>query len=370
MNKDIAEKRLKATSARVLANHKNFGMGFPCDQTKDYVYTVWNGTSWTEGFWTGMNMLSYEFSREQKFIDLADCHTDYFKNRLYKKIAVEKHDLGFLYTLSCVAKYKVTGDITAKNTAIDAARLLTGRYREKGKFIQAWGSIDNPLQYRLIIDCMMNIPLLFWAHEETGDEMFYDIAKNHLDTTLKTAIRDDYTTHHTYFFDPETGEPRYGKTAQGYSDDSCWARGQSWAVYGLALAYKYTKDEKLIDLFNKVTDVFVDKLPDDFIPYWDMIFSDGSGEERDTSAAAIAVCGILEMNKYCPNEKYMNVADSIMNSLIQKYDISEKEGVNGLLSDSMYSKPAGDKPEANTWGDYFYMEALMRYYNPSWNIYW
>lgn len=370
MNKELIENSLTTVSARVLENHKNFGLTFPCDQTKDYVYTVWNGTSWTEGFWTGMNMLAYEYTRNQKFTDLADCHVDYFKNRLYKGIAVEKHDLGFLYTLSCVAKYKVDGDTKARDIAIDAANLLIGRYREKGEFIQAWGSIDNPLQYRLIIDCMMNIPLLFWASEETGDEKYRIIAEKHLNTTLKTAIRSDYTTHHTFFFDPETGEPVYGKTAQGYSDDSCWARGQAWAVYGLALAYRYTKDEKLLEIFNHVTDVFIDRLPADYVPYWDMVFGDGSGEERDTSAAAVAVCGIIEMNKYFPNDRYMEAAENMLTALASKYDISAKEGVNSILSEGMYSKPAGNKPEANLWGDYFYMEALMRMYNPDWKIYW
>ena len=370
MNKELIENRLKAASARVLENHKTFGKRFPGDQTKEYVYTLWDGTSWTESFWTGMNIIAYEYTHNQTYMDLIECHIDYFKNRLDKRISVEKHDLGFLYTLSCVAKYKVDGDIRARDTAVNAANLLIERYREKGEFIQAWGAIDNPQQYRLIIDCMMNIPLLFWAAEETGDRKFYTIAEKHLNTTLKTAIRDDYTTYHTYFFDPKTGEPVRGKTAQGYSDDSCWARGQAWAIYGLALAYKYTRDIKLHEVFNRVTDVFIDRLPEDYVPYWDMIFTDGSGEERDTSAAAIAVCGIIEMDKFFPNDRYMKAAENIVTSLAGKYDISEKKGVNGILSDGMYSKPAGDKAESNLWGDYFYMEALMRLYNSDWKIYW
>ena len=366
----LMEKHLKNACERVLENHKAFGVRFPSDESKNYVYELWDGGSWTEGFWTGMNILSYEYTQNEEYMELINRHIKYFKDRLETRSHVQTHDLGFLYSLSCVAKYKVDGDEQAKNTALEAAELLTERFRKKGGFIQAWGALDDPTQYRLIIDGMMNMPLLFWAYEQTGDKKYYDIAKKHLDTTLKTVIRDDCTTYHTYYFDAKTGKPSYGRTAQGYSDNSCWARGQAWAIYGTALAYKYTKDIKFREIFNAVTDLFVDRLPEDYVPYWDLIFGDDSGEERDTSAAAIAVCGIYEMNKYYPSDKYMDAANKMMLSLGNKYNISKKDGVNGILSDAMYSKPNGCKAEANIWGDYFYMEALMRMVNPKWEIYW
>ncbi len=154
-----------------------------------------------------------------------------------------------------------------------------------------------------------------------------------------------------------------------YSDSSCWARGQAWAIYGIALGYAYTKSNALIDVFQRVTDAFIERLPQDHIPYWDMIFTEGD-EPRDTSAAAIAVCGIMEMERYVHNEKYIKYADLMLNSLNEHYTTKDMAYSNGLLTDGMYGRTRGDNPECNIWGDYFYMEALMRKRNPDWNMYW
>ena len=370
MTAEEAKKYLTSASKRVKDNLKDFYDCFPGDQSENYVYTKWEGISWTEGFWTGMNLLAYEFTGNEKFMSAVEEQIKYFENRAEKRISLEHHDLGFLYILSCVAKYKVDKDKNARKTALKAAEILCDRYRERGGFLQAWGKIARAEDYRLIIDCLMNIPLLFWAYNETKNDKYLKIAKSHLDISLKTVIRDDFTTYHTYYFDIDTGDPLYGKTAQGYSDDSCWARGQAWGIYGIALAYKYTADKKLEKIFNGITDLFISKLPSDYVPYWDMIFTDGSGEERDTSAAAIAICGILEMNKYFPNKKYVDIAMKMLESLSSNYNISEDKKTNAILSDALYSKPHGHKAEANIWGDYFYMEALMRVINPDWEVYW
>lgn len=340
---------------------------FPEEQSKDYIYYPLNGTSWTEGFWTGMLWLSYEFTKDETFKEIAQNQIDIYKRRLTKKDEVNTHDLGFLYSLSCVAAYKLTGNKEAFEIAIGAADLLIGRYHEKGNFIQAWGNIGARENYRLIIDCLLNIPLLYWASEVTGNKKYGDIAKKHLNTTLDVILRDDFTTYHTFYFDSDTGNRLRGETHQGHSDDSCWARGQAWAVCGIAFSYAYTKDERLIPIFNKVTECFLSKLPEDNIPYWDMIFTSGS-EPRDTSAAAIACCGILEMNKHVKNEKFMNKCMEIMNALVSGYLTDEKS--NGILSDGMYARTRGDKPECNIWGDYFFMEALRRLENPDWKMYW
>ncbi len=340
---------------------------FPAEQSCDYTYTALENASWVEGFWTGMLWLSYEFTEDEKLKEIAKGHIDIFKKRIDNRIGVDNHDLGFLYSLSCVSAYKLTGNTVARDAALSAADLLIKRFQEKGEFIQAWGEIGERENYRLIVDCLLNIPLLHWATETTGDNKYRDIAVKHLKTTVSVAIREDFTTYHTYYFDPDTGEKLHGVTHQGYSDDSCWARGQAWGVYGLALGYAYTKDERLISIFNKVTECFLSKLPEDNVPYWDLIFTSGN-EPRDTSAAVIAMCGILEMNKHHKNDKFMDMCLKIMKSLCDNYITDERS--NGILTDGMYARTRGDNPECNIWGDYFFMEALMRIKNPDWKMYW
>lgn len=350
---------------------EQFPLSWPEEQSKNYVYPKGCGESWTEGFWPGMLNLAYEMTGDEKYKKAALAQVELFRERMEKKINIGHHDMGFLYTPSCVAAYKLYGDERGKETALMAADNLMLRFHEKGGFIQAWGSLDvDPQNYRLIIDCLLNIPLLFWATEVTGEARYRGVAETHLRTAVKTAIRGDFTTYHTFYFDPETGAPLRGVTAQGYADDSVWARGQAWGVYGLALGYHYTGEKELLPLYDGVTKVFLDRLPKDHVPFWDMVFTDGSGEPRDSSSAAIAACGILEMDRYYPNPAFRAAADTMMESLCTSYLTSRIPESNGILTDSMYSRPKGDQPECSLWGDYFFMEALMRMEKPDWKMYW
>ena len=178
---------------------------FPAEQSNGYVYGTLENASWVEGFWTGMLWLSYELTGDKKFKEIAEGHIDIFKDRIDRRIGVDFHDLGFLYTLSCVSAYKMTGNTVARDTALAAADLLIHRFHEKGEFIQAWGKMGERDNYRLIVDCLLNIPLLHWATETTGDNKYRDIAIKHLKTTVSVAIREDFTTYHTFYFNPDTG---------------------------------------------------------------------------------------------------------------------------------------------------------------------
>lgn len=353
-------------------NIKIFKYGFPMPQSDLYNYRAEACIEWTSGFFSGMEMLAYEYTKDNAFLDSAKFHAEIFRHRIDNKISVNHHDMGFLYSLACVSIYKLTGDEFAKETAILAAEHLMERYNPIGRFIQAWGDMYDESANRLIIDCLLNIPLLYWATEITGDTKYKDAADAHLDTTIKVIIRDNNTTYHTYFFEVGTGKPLRGQTAQGYSDDSCWARGQSWGVYGAALAYHYTHDERLFDFFNRVTSEFIKRLPSDYVPYWDMDFTDGSGEPRDTSAAAVACCGILEMSKYMDCSEYLPYVDKMMQSLAENYTSARlPHESNVILTDGMYARPNGDNPEGTIFGDYFYMEALMRLVTDNnWKMYW
>lgn len=334
---------------------------------------------WTNGFWTGELWLAYENTDKNCFKDAALMQVDSFLNRILKGIETDTHDLGFLYSLSCVAGCKLTGDETARKAALLAADKLASRFHEKGQFLQAWGSLDNRDNYRLIIDCLLNLPLLYWASEVTGDKRYGDIAKAHLTTALNVVIRPDSSTYHTYYFDPDTGLPSHGVTHQGYSADSAWSRGQSWGVYGIALSYRYTKNPEYIALFERVTDYFLEHLPENLIPYWDFIFEDGSTEPRDSSASAVAICGMLEMAKYLPKEKaayYTSAARRMMKALVDLCSAKSPESSNGQLLHGVYGRktPYNDCidhgiDECNLWGDYYYVEALTRL-SKDWNPYW
>jgi unsaturated chondroitin disaccharide hydrolase len=335
--------------------------------------------NWTTGFWTGQLWLAYEWSRDDAFAKAGSIQAESFLKRIEDKVEVDHHDMGFLYSPSCVAAYKLVGDETGKKAAIKAADQLISRFQPVGQFIQAWGPMNQPENYRFIIDCLLNLPLLYWASEETNDTKYRDIAEKHIHTAIANVIREDYSTWHTFFMNMETGEPDHGATCQGYRDGSAWARGQAWGVYGCALAYRYTKREEYVEDFKHVTGYFLDHLPDDLVPYWDLEFTDGSGEPKDSSSASIAACGMLEMANYLPEAEavyYRSIAKKIMESVVTGYAVKEGTRSNGLVLHSTYSKkspyntctPEG-VDECNIWGDYFYLEALIRL-SLDWNPYW
>ncbi|MCI8432175.1 MAG: glucoronyl hydrolase [Lachnospiraceae bacterium] len=342
-------------------------------------YPPVENTDWTTGFWTGEIWLAWEHSRDPRLKQAGEVQVHDFLERINKKIVVDHHDMGFLYSPSCVAAYKLTGSKEGREAALKAADQLISRYHPVGEFIQAWGPMNAPENYRLIIDCLLNLPLLYWASDETGDDKYREIAEKHIHTAVANVIREDYSTWHTFFFNMETGEPDHGATCQGYRDGSAWARGQAWGVYGLALAYKCTGRKDYIELFRHVTEYFLTHLPKDLVPYWDLEFTDGDDQPRDSSSASIAVCGMLEMSKYLEAEEaehYRQIAARIMKSLYDNYAVKDMETSNGLVLHSTYSNRSPYNTcnhcgvdECNAWGDYFYMEALTRM-SGEWALYW
>jgi len=342
-------------------------------------YPTVENTDWTTGFWTGEIWLAWEHSRDPRLKQAGEVQVHDFLERINKKIVVDHHDMGFLYSPSCVAAYKLTGSKEGREAALKAADQLISRYHPVGEFIQAWGPMNAPENYRLIIDCLLNLPLLYWASDETGDDKYREIAEKHIHTAVANVIREDYSTWHTFFFNMETGEPDHGATCQGYRDGSAWARGQAWGVYGLALAYKCTGRKDYIELFRHVTEYFLTHLPKDLVPYWDLEFTDGDDQPRDSSSASIAVCGMLEMSKYLEAEEaehYRQIAARIMKSLYDNYAVKDMETSNGLVLHSTYSNRSPYNTcnhcgvdECNAWGDYFYMEALTRM-SGEWALYW
>ena len=363
MNNEIKYQQvLDRIHEKLLANGKKFDSVSPRAIARNGVYQISAGCDWTDSFYVGMLWLDWHRTKDKKIKSNIEMQMWEFEQRLKQNRGLDNHDIGFLYTLSAVAGFKQTGCEKYRDMAVQAAGLLSKRYHPKAKFIQAWGDPNGKENYRLIIDCMLNIPLLYWAAGASGEEKFFEIAYNHALTTKATIFREDYSTYHTYYFDYDTDLPLYGKTKQGAGDDTTWSRGQAWAIYGFALSYRYTKDGIFLEGAKRAADYFLTHIPEDGVAFWDLCFTDGSGEPRDSSAAAIAVCGLLEIAEHTNEDRgtyYQKKAEEIMISLCKNY--FSADATEYLLKHGTYSVP--DKIGIDTaciWGDYYFMEALMR----------
>lgn len=370
------EEALDFSYEKIRNNLSAFAELVPPAASKNQVYIPEANKDWTASFWVGMLFLAKEGANTETYDEVISKQLASFANRLDEKVELETHDIGFLYILSAIADYKVNHNESSRELAIQAADLLMTRYNENAHIIQAWGDLSDPTQRgRMIIDCLMNLPLLYFASNETGDDRYRKAAYYHAKQTQKYIVRPNATTYHTYYFDTDTGEPIGGKTQQGYSDDSCWARGQAWGIYGFTLSYLYTGDKSFLDSAQKVADYFIAKLPSDSVPYWDLIFSDDDGEEKDSSSGAIAACGLLELAKALPltspnRQIYETIALKIMRALASEYTTEDFPASNGILVHGVYDKKsAKGVDECMIWGDYFYLEGLIRL-NQSWYSYW
>lgn len=371
---------LDFSQAQILRCLPEFTYRFQNAYSENGFYQPIDNDYWTTGFWTGEIWLAYEYTRNQQFLNAAQIQMDSFLDRINRKINVDHHDMGFLYSPSCVAGYKLTGSQVGREAALKAADQLVSRFQPKGAFIQAWGGMESAADYRLIIDCLLNVPLLYWASRETGNSRYQEIADQHVHTALQNVIREDYSTWHTFYFHPETGKPDHGATCQGFRDGSAWARGQAWGIYGTALAYRYTRDPEYPEIFRNVLEYYLNHLPQDMVPYWDLEFTSGDTQPRDSSSASIVACGMLEMAKYTadPEERcrYLHLSRQILGSLCRSYAVHDPFASNGLVLHSTYSNKSPYNTcnhmgvdECNSWGDYFYMEALTRLWK-DWDVYW
>ncbi|HEU4778691.1 MAG TPA: glycoside hydrolase family 88 protein [Steroidobacteraceae bacterium] len=361
--------------AKIDQNLLRFGDRFPTPSSVRGSYGVIGNIEWTNGFWTGMLWLAYEMTGDARYRRTAESHVASFLQRARERAHLDHHDLGFLYTLSCVSSYKLTGSSIAREAALEAARLLLRRYLPAAGIIQAWGDLSDPAQRgRMIIDCNLNLPLLYWATEMTDDACFANAADRHLEHAAMHLVRADGSTFHTFQMDAETGAPLGGKTHQGRSDSSCWARGQAWGIYGFPLGFRYLRNPQLLRISKRLANYFLNRLPDDHVCYWDLDFTSGD-QPRDSSAAAIAACGLLELAGLLPRadterHQYEAAAGVIVGGLVSRYRTARESSESGLLRHAVYHLPNNvGVDESCIWGDYFYFEALVRLSRP-WTSYW
>lgn len=360
--------------SKVNENLPKYSTVFPTSSSENLIYGEMGNKDWTEGFWTGILWLLYEDTNEEKYLSALETLLRTFQERLDQNIGLNTHDIGFLYSLSTLAGYKITGNKKALELSVRAADRLMERYSAKAQIIQAWGNLEDPKEKgRMIIDCLMNLSLLYNISEITGEKKYKEAAEHHAKQAQKYLVREDYSTYHTYYMNVDTGEPIKGVTAQGYSDNSAWARGQAWGVYGFALSYAHTGDKTFLETASRIADYYLERLPEDFVPYWDLYFQEGD-EYRDSSSAGILACGLLELSKHLPvsdprKKEYEETAVQIVKSLFENYT-TEKDLSNGIIKHGVYAIPFHvGVDECCIWGDYFYVEALMRLRNV-WNMYW
>ncbi|WP_135556012.1 glycoside hydrolase family 88 protein [Paenibacillus cymbidii] len=353
--------------AKTRRNIESFGDLFPHVGEGGGDYKLNPNTDWTDGFWSGMLWLCYEYTGEAVFRDAAVRTVESFRQRLAANTALDHHDIGFLYSLSSKAQWFIEKDEAARQLTLQAADVLMKRWRPQSQLIQAWGPEGDPANGgRIIIDCMMNLPLLYWAYQQTGDTRYRDVAVTHAEKSRRFLVRGDGSSYHTFYFDPETGDSLRGGTAQGYRDGSTWTRGQAWGVYGFALSYRYTGNAAFLDTAKRLARYFLERLPRDYVVYWDFDAPVDADTKRDSSASAITSAGILELLEHLPsNDPDRDFLENgllrSMRGLIERYATIGEPDAQGLLKRGSYSVRGGASPDDFViWGDYYYLEALMR----------
>ena len=322
-------------------------------------YTLDDNRNWLAAFWPGMLWLAAANSDDPIYRETAVSLLPTFSNRLDVQTHIN-HDLGFLFSLSARAQWQMSGDEGARQLALRAADMLMARYRQPGCYIQAWQAVGDPDEGgRIIADTMMNLPLLFWASEQTGDCCYYEAAYAHAQISRQYLIREDGSSFHTYFFNQETGEPIEGRTHQGYSDDSLWARGQAWLIYGFALAAQWCNEPLFLETARQTAASFLSALPPDKIPLWDLWLPASETPYRDSSASAIAACGLFRIAQLDNDSEMYSRGQELISALIEHCFETDAAG-EGLLKHGALHIPKGWTPDGYTvFGDYFFLEALL-----------
>ena len=320
---------------------------------------------WTEGFFPGTLWYLYEYSKDEKFKNGAERFQAKFESH---KFFTNNHDLGFIFTSSYGNAHRIINDKSDfKDVIIEASNSLIQRFNPKVGSIQSW-DVDEGWQakrgwkFPVIIDNMMNLELLFKASELTGDENYRNIAIIHAETTLKNHFRENNSSYHLVDYDPETGEVRSKQTAQGYSDESSWARGQAWGLYGYTVCYRFTKDNRFLEQAEKIANFIIANTsePNQGIPFWDYDIPE-TDKRVDVSAATITASALLELDKYSETQ-YTDFADKILKTLQDpEFTANIGENHNFILKHSVGSIP--HNAEINVplnYADYYYVEALLR----------
>lgn len=332
---------------------------FPTTNKYEFSNSGW----WCSGFYPGTLLFLYQQTKDEALYKEAQRILEVLKKEQFNTTT---HDLGFMMYCSYGNANLIQPSAAYKDILVTSAKSLSTRFSPVTGCIKSWDGKQN--EYLVIIDNMMNLKLLFWATQVTGDSSFYKIAVTHANTTIKNHFRADNSSYHVINYNSQTGAIQQKRTAQGFADESAWARGQAWGLYGYTETYRETKDQKYLEQANKIAAFILNhpNLPADKIPYWDFNAPNIPNALRDVSAATIMASALLELSGYVNKElsvKYFKAAETILKNLsTEQYKAAA--GTNGgfLLKHSVGHFPAQTEIDVPlTYADYYFVEAMMRY---------
>ncbi|AVR45589.1 glucuronyl hydrolase [Christiangramia fulva] len=320
---------------------------------------------WVSGFYPGTLLYLYQAEKDPQLKEEAERILEDLKKEQFN---TSTHDLGFMMFCSFGNANRIDPKENYQEVLMNSAKSLASRFDKDVGAIRSW---DSPGEsFLVIIDNMMNLELLLWAYEHSGNEKYKNIAITHANTTIKNHFRKDYSSYHVVEYNENTGEVIKKRTAQGAADESSWARGQAWGLYGFTVMYRYTHDEKYLDQAKKIAEFILNhsNLAKDKIPYWDFNAPQIPNAFRDSSAGAIIASALLELSKYTDEQKsrkYFISAETMLRSLMSDKYLA-KRGSNGgfILKHGVGNMPANSEVDVPlTYGDYYFIEALKRYKN-------
>ncbi|HEX8327110.1 MAG TPA: glycoside hydrolase family 88 protein [Hymenobacter sp.] len=353
---------VKAHFTRSLQNHPDPAK-YPRSSNADGSFSAVASSDWTSGFFPGSLWYLYEYTKDKKWEAEARRWTAGLEKEQFNR---GTHDLGFMLYCSYGNGLRLTNDPAYRAVLLAGAKSLMTRFNPRVGAIKSWDT--KQWQYPVIVDNMMNLELLFWATKASGDSSYYKAAVTHALTTMKNHFRPDNSSYHVVNYDTLTGRVLARETAQGFANESAWARGQAWGLYGYTATYRATKDRRFLAQAQRIADFFLHHpaLPADKVPYWDFnVPTPGpANEPRDASAAAIAASGLLELSQYAGKQgaEYKQAALQILESLSSPNYLA-KPGTNNdfVLMHSTGHKPAKSEMDVPlVYADYYYIEGLLR----------
>ena len=322
---------------------------------------VSNHKWWCSGFYPGSLWLVYEYTGDEEVKALAQKYQTPLEPIRFRK---NHHDVGFQLMCSYGNCLRLTGDKESEAIIKDGASSLATRFDPEVGCTRSWNS--KKWTYAVIVDNMMNLELLLKGAELSGDESLKEIALTHSRTTMKNHYREDFSSYHLVDYDPETGAVLGKQTVQGYADDSAWARGQAWGLYGYTMVYRFTKEQDMLDQAIAIAEYIIPRLPKDYVPFWDFDAPDIPNDVRDASSGSLIASALIELSTYVDAEKaarYLSVAENTLRELAsERYLANEGEQYGFILKHSTGSKPGNSEVDVPlTYADYYFLEALLRW---------